>query len=171
MSDHVTPARIRELFRPGDGGLYWRNPQGRQTKGLVGSRTGDPGKPGGQRLQVQVNLGHGKRTAVYVHRAVWAWHHGEWPDGQVDHINGDVNDNRIENLRVVDQRANSQNIRRSGVTFEKRGYRRPWRARIMDNGKSINLGYYATRSEAEAEYERAKLVYHDAYRTGVGAAA
>lgn len=168
MSDHVTPELVRELFRYEDGALYWRNPRPKCTTGPVGSRAGDKSKPGGQRLQVQVKTPAGRRTALYVHRAVWAWHHGEWPDGQVDHINGDVNDNRIENLRVVDQQANSQNVRRAGVTYEKRKVERPWRARIMVNGRSISLGYYDTKAEASAEYERAKLVYHEAYRTGVG---
>jgi hypothetical protein len=171
MSDHVTPARIRDLFVCRDAGLYWRNPTDRATRGPVGSRTGDKSKPGGQRLQVQIKLADGRRTAVYVHRAVWAWHHDEWPVGQVDHINGDVDDNRIENLRVVTNSENSQNVRRSGVTFEQRKVERPWRARIMVNGRSISLGYHDSRAEAEAEYERAKLVYHPAYHSGVGRAA
>ncbi len=171
MSKHVSPGRVRELFDYRDGALYWRKPSNRHSTGPVGTPSGDPSKPGGQRLQVQVKLGTNRRCAVYVHRAVWAWHHGAWPVGQVDHINGDVNDNSIENLRVVGQRENSQNVRRSGVSYDKRKAERPWRARIMTNGRSISLGYFDTRAEAETEYHRAKLIYHEAYRTGVGAAA
>ena len=43
----------------------------------------------------------GNRT-VLVHRLVWEEHHGLIPDGMViHHINGDNQDNRIENLRLV----------------------------------------------------------------------
>lgn len=170
MSEHVTPQMIRDLFRYEDGSLYWRNPGPKSSRGPVGSRTGEKSKPGGQRLQVQIKLGCGRRTAVYVHRAVWAWHHGVWPDMQVDHINGDVNDNRIENLRLVTNSENLQNVRRGGVTFESRKVERPWRARIMINGRNISLGYFDTEREARDEYQRAKLVYHPAWVTGVARA-
>ena len=38
-------------------------------------------------------------------------------------------------------------------------------------GKRRNTNAQQRREEAEAEYQRAKLIYHEAYRTGVGAAA
>lgn len=166
MSDHVTPEMVRELFQYEDGALYWRNPRGRMSRGPLGSKSGDKRKPGGQRLQVQVKAPDGRRSAVYIHRAVWAWHHGHWPTKHIDHINGDVNDNRIENLRDVTSGENSQNRRVRGVTLESRKVERPWRARIMVNGRSINLGYFDTEQEALDEYQRAKLVYHDAWATG-----
>lgn len=33
------------------------------------------------------------------HRLAWAWVHGEEPPAEIDHINQDKSDNRIENLR------------------------------------------------------------------------
>ena len=35
------------------------------------------------------------------HRLAWLYVHGDWPNSQIDHINGVRTDNRIENLRDV----------------------------------------------------------------------
>jgi len=153
-------ATLRELVRYEDGRLYWRDPGPRQVVGPLGSPAGHGG-----RLQMPI-LG----SAHYVHRLVWLYHHGDWPADQIDHINGDKLDNRIENLRESDNRANAQNVLRKtgGVSLDKRSGR--WRARIMANGRNISLGYYNSEAEARAEYLRAKLHYHEPFRTGVAAA-
>jgi hypothetical protein len=157
-TDHtLTAARLRFLMRyDADGTLHYRE----KDYGPVGSRAGRK-----RRLQVHVD-----GVARYVHRLVWLYHYGEWPTGQVDHINGDHHDNRIENLREATNAQNTQNVRRRGVTFETRKVARPWRARIMVNGRSISLGYYATEAEALAEYRRAKAVYHPFWVVGREAA-
>ena len=60
-----------------------------------------------------------------VHQAVWCIEKGNWPDYEVDHINGNRSDNRIENLRLVSRRENRINTRLHreghlpGVTFNK----------------------------------------------------
>lgn len=43
------------------------------------------------------------------HRLAWYYHYNKWPEGQIDHINGITNDNRIENLRDVTSSENSKN--------------------------------------------------------------
>ena len=45
----------------------------------------------------------------YAHRLAWLYCHKVWPKGEIDHINGNKQDNRIENLRDVTQQSNAQN--------------------------------------------------------------
>ena len=46
----------------------------------------------------------------YRHRVIWYYFNGEIPEGmQIDHINGDKTDNRLENLRLVTPKENLNN--------------------------------------------------------------
>ena len=47
---------------------------------------------------------------VYLHHAVWAVCKGRFPERQIDHVNGNKQDNRIENLREVDPSENNLNV-------------------------------------------------------------
>lgn len=77
-------------------------------------------------------------------------------DEIVDHINGDMLDNRRHNLRVVTKRQNNQNRKKHregklvGCTYIKQ--RQKWRANITINHKTIFLGYYNTELEAHKAY-------------------
>lgn len=156
----LTPERVRELVVYRDGKLFWRNPTSNMKRSALGAKAGHGG-----RLQTSI-----EGSAHYIHRLVWVYHHGYWPTKQIDHINGDKLDNRIENLREVTNGENAQNRKVRGVSFDHRKVERPWRARIMVNGRSISLGYFDTEQEALNEYQRAKLVYHEPFVTGIAAA-
>jgi hypothetical protein len=92
---------------------------------------------------------------VYVHRIIWAMVNGIEPE-HIDHIDGDGLNNRIENLRSVSHEQNMKNQKMhntnttgvAGVSYRKDSGR--WRARIMNNGSSINLGTFATLEQAAA---------------------
>lgn len=100
----------------------------------------------------------------YAHRLAWLHHHGEWPAEQLDHINGDRQDNRIANLRLASQLENHQNrkLQRNnvsghpGVYFEKGR----WRARIKVQQKYRHLGTFDTFEEARAARIFAKEAMH-----------
>lgn len=161
-TDHtLTAERLRELVEYRDGALYWRDPGRKHAKGPIGTPAGHAGR-------LQVHIGG---VARYAHRVIWLYHYGKWPTEQIDHINGDKHDNRIENMRVLTNAENARNADRNGVSFDIRKAANPWRARIMVEGKAISLGYWATREDAHAEYLRAKRVYHPTWVTGAGRAA
>ena len=44
-----------------------------------------------------------KKKVFLAHRIVWFLNNGQFPDGEIDHINRIRTDNRIENLRIADR--------------------------------------------------------------------
>ncbi len=50
------------------------------------------------------------KSGFLIHRAIWETFNGKIPAGMhIDHINGDKQDNRLENLRVVTPKENCNN--------------------------------------------------------------
>lgn len=43
------------------------------------------------------------------HRLAWMYVYGEWPSGEIDHINRIRSDNRISNLRICTRQQNCNN--------------------------------------------------------------
>ena len=94
-------------------------------------------------------------------RLVWLYVYGEFPATFVEHRNGQKSDDRLENLRLATNGENQANrgtpsnntSGTKGVRFETDRWR--WRAQIMINGKSKNLGRFKTRDEAMVAYEKA----------------
>lgn len=95
---------------------------------------------------------------IYAHIAAWAIMTGEWPNGEIDHINLDRSDNRFCNLRVATKSQNASNakIRKNnksgfkGVCLDKR--RNLWKSEITLNYKTFFLGYYSSPIEAHQAY-------------------
>lgn len=93
-------------------------------------------------------------TKYLAHRVIWLMQTGNWPNGQIDHINGIRDDNRWVNLRDVTQSQNQKNSskrsnNKSGVVGV---YWNPinknWRASINSENKSKDLGSYPNKQDA-----------------------
>ena len=77
---------------------------------------------------------------------------------EIDHINRITYDNRIENLRVVNQQQNTFNRNNTkGYTFDKNKNR--WQGQITVNGKRISK-YFDTEIEASEWYLVQKKILH-----------
>ena len=110
----------------------------------------------------------GVNNALYrANRLAWFYIHGVWPTQQIDHINGDRLDDRIENLRDVTQTRNQRNRKHGninssskliGVSWNKSSAK--WRAQISVGKKTIHIGLYKTEQEAHAAYLAAKTTHH-----------
>lgn len=96
------------------------------------------------------------------HRVVWMWHHGTWPEKDIDHINGNRKDNRIENLRDVPHVVNMANINKTNKT----GYEgvktsgSKFASNIKRNGKKVYLGTFSTAEEAFDAYKEKHLEFY-----------
>jgi len=85
------------------------------------------------------------------HRLIWLFIYGKWPDDEIDHINRDRLDNRIENLREADRYINMRNLGNVGVTR----FRGQWKARLAQK----HLGYFTSYEEAMTARKAAELVH------------
>jgi hypothetical protein len=105
------------------------------------------------------------KKQYFAHRLVWAFYHGVWPRFEIDHINGEKQDNRIENLRDVSRQTNKQNIRKAnrnnngllGTHLYANGR---WKASINIDGVNTHLGYFDTTEIAHEAYLAAKRKHH-----------
>lgn len=115
---------LNELFYYVDGKLYWkvRSVDEKGFNKRFSGRRADNISTNGYLI-----VRHRNKTMMS-HRVVWEIHNGRIPDGmEIDHINHIKDDNRIENLRLVDRFENMRNTKMmkhntsgvAGVTFHK----------------------------------------------------
>ena len=101
----------------------------------------------------------GEVCVIPMHRELWELYNGKIPDGhELDHINHNRLDNRLENLRLVTRSQNFMNrsvicgkSKYKGVGWHKKDKR--WRARIKINGKTIFIGNFKDEVDAAIAYD------------------
>lgn len=138
-----------------NGTFTWRIDRGNQFS-KQGALAGSTRKDGYHQIFID-----GRHYAT--HRLAWLYVFGKWPETDLDHINLDKRDNRIENLRAANDSQNCANRKKpSGMTSRYKGVhyepdRRTWRASIRHNYKLINIGRFKSEEEAGAAYDRMAL--------------
>lgn len=158
----LTSAGLREVlvYDETTGFLFWKDCGSRRDKMQRADRAcGNEGY-----LGIRLN---GK--TIRSHRAAWIYVNGHIPEGMdIDHINRNRKDNRIENLRICTRRLNCQNTtlpRKNnstgflGVSYQKCCGK--YVASIGHKGKRKTIGRFNTAEDASAAYWEAKRRLHE----------
>jgi hypothetical protein len=160
ISTLPTIDRLREVFSydPEAGILRWR----KAVKGArAGAIAGNAAAINNRHLRVKLD-----RKRIFVHRVIWAMQTGAWPTMDIDHKNGNPEDNRWVNLRLCTPAQNIQNAKfRSNNTTGFKGIfwdkdKQVFVSKIMYERKSVYLGRFKTAQEAHAAYAEAAKKYH-----------
>lgn len=112
---------------------------------------------------------HGRDLA---HRIAWAMHYGEWPNGDVDHINMDRLDNRIANLRLASRSQNMSNrgatarnrLKVKGVELTRAGN---YAVKIMKDYKKYHIGTAYSLEEAKKMHAEAVEKLHGKFARSI----
>ena len=161
----LTQEMVREMFDyREDGKLIRRHStmgNGNQAGKVVGTT------PNGTRSnRYSTTKVHGQHWCV--HKLIYLYHYGVVPK-QLDHINRDTTDNRIENLRPADTVQNACNRKLfsnntsgcKGVSWNK--VSKKWTSYISINQKFTRLGMFDDLELADLVSTEARDLYHGKY--------
>lgn len=155
----LTAERLRNIltYDPSSGVFRWINGGRNIRRGQEAGATVN----GYRVIQIDGRRHYGQRLA-------WLYTFGRWPTDEIDHINGDPSDNKLQNLRDVTRSANMHNQRHAhkgnkwsqllGAHWNSR--QRAWTSSIRTNGRLIYLGVFATDKDAHDAYVSAKRALH-----------
>lgn len=139
-------AHCHDVLQYDDGKLYWQvAKRGIGIGTEAGCYTGE-----GQYKRVQLQ---GKRYLM--HRVIFLMHYGYLPT-EVDHRDGDIHNNRIENLRAATSSQNKCNKLSKGYGL----HQGRWRVRLVVNGKQRHFGSFEDEDLAALVASEAKEKYH-----------
>lgn len=157
MTKELTQERARDLLRyDAETGILMRKLKSGRWK-ICGN------KPTHNDEYGQVNI---DGRMYLTHRLIWLLLYGAWPENEIDHIDRDPMNNRINNLRIVTRTENMHNRNKQtnnssgypGVYFNKQ--RNKYMAHIKVNRKKIYLGLFNTAEEAFTAYILGKIEHH-----------
>ena len=149
----ITQAELKNLFDYADGQLVSKtNIKRRKIGAVLGSLSSK-----------SYLIAHVNTKNYRVHRLVFLYFHGHMPP-QVDHIDGNRLNNRIENLREATSKQNNQNRKPTGssgvkgVVWHKQS--KKWVASICVNRKSVHLGSFENIEDAALAATEAREKLH-----------
>lgn len=143
----ITGRELRKIadYNPNTGVMTWRVDKGRSRIGdAIGSLRHDG------YLRAKIN-----QREYLLHRLIWLWVTDSFPF-EIDHINHCRTDNRIENLRECTRAQNHANRSRKKRKSLPKGVRESGKskfcARIVVQGKEVNLGTFHSPESASSAY-------------------
>lgn len=147
-----------DLFEYREGHLYWKVSPSRKVR--VGSKAGSMGKD-------YWRIGYKGKTSLFAHKIIWEMYNGPIPEGmQVDHIDQDKLNNKLENLRLATPQQNNHNSSRSVGNSKYKGVYKAgwsedkWFAKLTIGGKQKYFGTYPSEEEAAEAVNKAYLEHH-----------
>jgi len=154
---------LGNMFKYEDGKLYKKHKQTKQWRCLNDNKPNENGY-----IRSAINNKH-----YYLQRLVYFFHNPEWDindssrDNSIDHMNEDKLDNRIENLKCVNNSQNCQNMTYKcgkeikGYYFNKseKSKNKPWIAQWRENGKKKSKAF-KTEKEAKEYSEEMRKLHH-----------
>lgn len=181
MNDKLTIEVVRELVRyePDTGRLFWKERSldyfgNASDKQCARNHATWNKKFAGKETFLNKDKHGYLRATLFnrpemAHRVAWAIVYGEWSNytRQIDHINRNPCDNRIQNLRMVTGPENIANRERTsykyggerGISFNPASGK--WQASVpIGNGKSKYLGSFEDIHEARIARDAAAKVVH-----------
>ena len=154
---------LQETFFYEDGNLFWKKQTGRRI---------NVGKVAGRDCHGYRMIGLMKKSYM-THRLVFMFHHGYLPP-EVDHIDGNKSNNKIENLRAATHSENlkNQKLKSSNVSGQKNvGWAKReqrWRVRLTVDGKDKHIGYFKDRELADLVAMEACNLHHKEFSSYKG---
>ncbi len=149
--------KLKELlsYDAASGVFTWKKSRGRCSAGAVAGSLFSNG-------YVRV---HFLKRDQLAHRLAWLYVYGDWPKCEIDHIDGNKQNNSISNLRECSSAENKQNRVSSGRTSKHLGVSwstrdKAWVSKITVDGKSYGLGYFKDELQAAEAYKKAKREFH-----------
>lgn len=140
-------ARNTELIKLIDGRYHYHVTSGKILKRKDGLEAGSLNQNGYRNIKI-----HGKPFKS--HLISWVLNYKAFPSKHIDHIDGNTQNNIIDNLREVSHRENcmNRNYHREGKLVGTRKDKNVWTARIRVKNKRFNLGRYSSEEEAHLAY-------------------
>ena len=146
------------MFEYKDGVLYWKVSTAQCVE--IGNAVGGTNGRKNPYLRTKIN-----NQRYLVHRIIFLMWHGYMPE-IVDHIDGNISNNKIDNLRPANRCENRHNASKNknntsnckNVFYHKN--RNVWMVRVMANKKIIHCGTFKDFELAELVAHEARNLYH-----------
>ena len=149
----LTWAQAHLQYDEPTGRLFWKIAPSNVIK--VGQQAGSLNTDGYRQIKIAGRI-------YQAHYLVWLLHTGIWPTHELDHEDGNRDNNRYDNLRPATHAQNCRYRKKrsdntsgfKGVSLKPNG---KFLARIFVSGRNVNLGSFIDPKDAAVAYDNAAI--------------